>query len=69
MFLTIAIFMLVLLLSFAVVMLVTRPTTDERTIGSRIARLSGPAPGAPSSQDGKLEIIKQTAAERRALAR
>jgi len=58
MFLMVAIFSLVLVLCFAVVMLVTRPTTAERVIEGRIARLSDPPAGAPGPQDEVLQIVK-----------
>ena len=60
MFLTLTIFLLVLLLSFGVIMLVTRPTLAERTVEGRIARLSGPSSASADPPDDVLEIIKQT---------
>lgn len=58
MFLIVAIFLLVLLLSFAVILLVTRPTTAERVIEGRIARLSGTPCGSSGVPPEAVEIIK-----------
>ena len=51
MFLMGLIFFLVLLLTFGVVLVVTRPTSAERTIEGRIARLRG-APSAAGEAEG-----------------
>jgi tight adherence protein B len=59
MFLMGLVFFLVLLLTFGVVLVVTRPTSAERTIEGRIARLRG-APSAASETEGDSSaIIKQ----------
>jgi tight adherence protein B len=59
MFLTVTIFLLVLLLSFAVVMLLTRPSTAERVIEGRITRLRG-AGEADLQEDDPEQLIKRT---------
>jgi tight adherence protein B len=59
MFLMITVFLLVLVLSFAVTMLMTRPSTTERVIQGRIGRLSG-AGGPVDSEDDMLQIVKAT---------
>jgi hypothetical protein len=60
MFLMGVVFFLVLLLTFAIVLTVTRPTSEERTIEGRIARLRG-APSSSSEPEGDSSaIIKQT---------
>jgi len=59
MFLIVTVFLLVLLLSFVVVMLATRPTAAERTIQGRIAKLSGQSGAAANLQDELSQIVKQ----------
>ena len=60
MFLIGFIFVVVLLLSFGVVLLMTRPTKAERVIEERIAKLSGRQTGAAGLRDEAAEIIKPT---------
>jgi len=59
MFLMGLIFFLVLVLTFGVVLVMTRPTAAERTIEGRIAKLL-PAPGSAEPVDNESVIIKQT---------
>jgi tight adherence protein B len=59
MFLMVAIFGFVLLLSFAIILLMTRPTAAERVIESRIASLSSPHAGDATHEDA-LELMKPT---------
>ena len=58
MFLIATVFLLVLTLSFLVVLLVTRPSTAERVIAGRIAKLSGDVIDGPGSPDEVVQIIK-----------
>jgi len=58
MFLIVTVFLLVMALSFLVVLLVTRPSTAERVIQGRIAKLSGDVIDGPGLQDEVLQIIK-----------
>src|SRR5271165_1598707 len=59
MFLMLIVFVFVLVMSFAVVMLVTRPSTAERVIEHRIASLSGAVgEGSPPSEE-TVQIVKQ----------
>ena len=60
MFLMGLIFLVVLLLTFGIVLVMTRPTAAERTIEGRIAKLR-PMPGnsGPMDDDSSV-IIKQT---------
>jgi tight adherence protein B len=60
MFLIGFVFVIVLLLSFGVVLLMTRPTKAERVIEGRIAKLSGSQIGAAGLRDEAAEIIKPT---------
>ena len=48
MFLIVTVFLLVMALSFLVVLLVTRPSTAERVIQGRIAKLSGDVIDGPA---------------------
>jgi len=57
-FLIVIVFLFVLGLSFAVVMLVTRPSTAERVIEDRIARLSGTPAAAPVASEDTVELVK-----------
>src|SRR5271157_2380365 len=59
MFLVATVFLLVLGLSFAVVMLLTRPSTAERVIEGRIAKLSSPAGSEQAPPEELVQIIKQ----------
>jgi len=59
MFLIGLVFVIALLLSFAVVLLLTRPTQTERVIEDRIAKLSCTQPGS-LQRDDVAEIVKQT---------
>src|SRR5262245_16343836 len=59
MFLTVTIFLLVLLLSFTVVMLLTRPSTIERAIEDRITGLRGAGETALQPDDPQ-QLIKRT---------
>src|SRR5271157_1647334 len=59
MFLVATVFLLVLGLSFAVVMLLTRPSTAERVIEGRIAKLSSPAGREQAPPEELVQIIKQ----------
>ncbi len=58
MFLIVTVFVLVLGLSFLVVLLVTRPSTEERRIEGRIAKLSGEVIDGPGAPDEMVQIIK-----------
>jgi tight adherence protein B len=58
MFLIAAVFFLVLGLSFAVVLVVTRPSPAERAIEGRLAKLSCDLSDGPGSQDEVVQIIK-----------
>jgi tight adherence protein B len=58
MFLIVTVFLLVLGLSFLVVLLVTRPSTAERRIEGRIAKLSGEVIDGPGAPDEMVQIIK-----------
>jgi len=60
MFLMGLIFFLVLLLTFGTVLVMTRPTADERTIEERIAKLRPLAGSAEPQDDDGSVIIKQT---------
>ena len=60
MFLIATVFLVVLVLSFVVVMLATRPTPAERVIEGRIAKLSGQGGAAGNLPDELSQIIKQT---------
>ena len=60
MFLIVTVFLVVLGLSFAVLILVTRPTTAERVIEGRIAKLSGGQNGAPAVPDEVVPLLKHT---------
>jgi tight adherence protein B len=59
MFLIATVFLLVLGLSFAVVMLLTRPSTTERVIEGRIAKLSSPGGSEQEQQEEVVQLIKQ----------
>lgn len=59
MFLMLIIFVFVLVMSFVVVMLFTRPSTTERAIAGRIARISGPLGEGPNPPEEMVQIIKQ----------
>jgi tight adherence protein B len=54
------VFSVVLLLTFGVVLLMTRPTSAERTIEGRIARLNATQNAAAPLEDRSSEFIKQT---------
>ncbi len=60
MFLIALIFTLVLLLSFGVIMLVTRPSATEKKIEGRIARLRDSPANNPVAIDPGVQIIKTT---------
>ncbi len=60
MFLMGLIFFLVLLLTFGVVLVMTRPTSAERTIEGRIARLRGGSKAGGEVEEDSSAIIKQT---------
>lgn len=61
MFLIVTVFFFVLGLSFAVVMLLTRPSAAQRVIQRRIAKVNGGQGGvAPVLQDELSQLIKQT---------
>ena len=58
MFLIAAIFVFVLLASFVVILVVTRPSASERVIGHRVARLTAQLAGAAGPPEEAMEIVK-----------
>jgi len=60
MFLMGLIFFLVLVLTFGTVLVMTRPTSEQRTIEGRIAKLHAPPNVAVAPDDDSSAIIKQT---------
>jgi tight adherence protein B len=59
MFLIVLIFVVVLVMSFTVVALVTRPSSAERVIEGRIAKLSNAATEELSPREDAVQIVKQ----------
>lgn len=59
MFLIVLIFVFVLVMSFTVVALVTRPSSVERVIEGRIAKLSGSPGDDPGPPEESMQIVKQ----------
>jgi len=59
MFLAATVFLVILVLSFAVIMLITRPSTSDRVIEGRIAKLSG-GRGGPGPAEDNLQLMKHT---------
>ena len=59
MFVMVAVFVSVLALCFTVVMVATRPSSAERVIEGRIARLSGAQSGGSDAPDQFVAIVKQ----------
>ena len=68
MFLMGVVFFLVLLLTFAIVLTVTRPTSEERTIEGRIARLRGALSSSSEPEGRQLCHHQANALERNPLA-
>lgn len=60
MFLIGLVFCFVLLLTFVVILLLTRPTAAERVIEGRIARLGASQPGIAGLKDEIAELVKRT---------
>jgi len=60
MFLTGLIFGVVALMSFVIIVLLTRPTTTERAIEQRIAKLQGPAGESLAASEDGSQLVKLT---------
>ena len=60
MFLMLLVFSVVLVLTFGVVLLMTRPTSAERTIAGRIAKLHSPQNVVTALEDAASPLMKQT---------